>query len=105
MYGWNVYAWRQVRINYAFIFEFAPKTELRHREILLVCTGLTSIIVVGMLGHLVVYTSTGTPINSDIVPLITILVSLYTSSSPTNQILNLISKIASKLVKIASLII
>ncbi|MCO5610429.1 hypothetical protein L7F22_064666 [Adiantum nelumboides] len=76
LYGWNVYVWRKARINYAFIFEFAPKTELRHREILLVCTGFTCLVATGMLLHLLVYTSTRTQVNPDVVPLATILVLL-----------------------------
>ncbi|KAI5073155.1 hypothetical protein GOP47_0011168 [Adiantum capillus-veneris] len=82
LYGWNVYAWRKARINYAFIFEFAPKTELRQREILLVCTVLTCIVATGMLLHLLVYTSTRTQFNPDVVPLATILVLLLLLMCP-----------------------
>ncbi|KAH7433339.1 hypothetical protein KP509_07G064300 [Ceratopteris richardii] len=72
LYGWNVYVWRKARINYAFIFEYAPKTELRHREILLVCTGLTCLVAGGMLVHLLAYASTRMQMNPDIIPLATI---------------------------------
>lgn len=52
LYGWNVYLWRKARINYAFIFEFAPGKELRYREILLVSSGLLTLFLGGMLAHL-----------------------------------------------------
>ena len=74
LYGWNVYAWRKARINYAFIFEFAPKTELRHREIFLVCTGLTTFILCGMVIHLMAFSLSQSQFNPDIVPLLTITV-------------------------------
>ncbi|KAL3694722.1 hypothetical protein R1sor_008373 [Riccia sorocarpa] len=52
MYGLDVYCWSETRINYAFIFEYAPGTELDYRKVLLVTTGLTSLFLLGMLGHL-----------------------------------------------------
>ena len=51
----NVYLWCRYRINYSFIFEFSPTTELRSREILLVCTCLTTIVVASMVSHLIFY--------------------------------------------------
>jgi len=57
MYGWNVYAWQQVRINYPFIFEFSPGTELRYREVLLICTAVTSVLLGTMIVHLIASTS------------------------------------------------
>lgn len=33
VYGGNVYCWRLKQINYSFIFEFRPGTELRFREV------------------------------------------------------------------------
>lgn len=57
MYGWNVYAWQQVRINYPFIFEFSPGTELRYREVLLICTAMTSVLLGTMIVHLIASTS------------------------------------------------
>lgn len=77
LYGWNVYAWRKARINYAFIFEFAPTKELRHREILLVCTGLTTIILCAMVIHLMASSMSiqySHDFNPDIIPLLTLLV-------------------------------
>ncbi|KAG0558028.1 hypothetical protein KC19_11G174000, partial [Ceratodon purpureus] len=56
MYGWNVYAWQRVRINYPFIFEFSPGTELRYREIFLVCTAFTSLLLGTMIAHIIAST-------------------------------------------------
>jgi hypothetical protein len=53
MYGWNVYAWQRVRINYPFIFEFSPGTELRYREVFLVCTAFTSLLLGTMIAHII----------------------------------------------------
>jgi hypothetical protein len=33
VYGFNVYFWRLKQVNYSFIFEFRPGTELRFREV------------------------------------------------------------------------
>jgi hypothetical protein len=52
MYGWNVYSWRLKGINYAFIFEFSPGSELRYREVFLVCTCLTTMVFGAMVMHL-----------------------------------------------------
>lgn len=56
MYGWNVYAWQRVRINYPFIFEFSPGTELRYREVLLVSTAFTSLLLATMIAHIIAST-------------------------------------------------
>nr|XP_024403762.1 phosphate transporter PHO1-like [Physcomitrium patens] len=56
MYGWNVYSWQRVRINYPFICEFAPGTELRYREVFLVCTSFTSLLLGAMIVHIIAST-------------------------------------------------
>jgi hypothetical protein len=79
MYGWNVYAWQKTRINYAFIFEFSPGTELRYRQILLVCTAFSSMLLATMIAHLVIssneapayYTSEFAPMAITLVQLVT----------------------------------
>ncbi|CAM6021946.1 unnamed protein product [Sphagnum balticum] len=53
MYGWNVYAWQKTRINYGFIFEFSPGTELHYREVLLICTALSSMLLGTMIVHII----------------------------------------------------
>ncbi|KAJ7563384.1 hypothetical protein O6H91_03G108100 [Diphasiastrum complanatum] len=74
MYGLNVYAWRQVHINYAFIFEFKTRTELQCREILLVCTGLTTLAVGAMVIHLAAYMKENSNIYIDLIPLAILMV-------------------------------
>ncbi|KAG0563848.1 hypothetical protein KC19_8G064200 [Ceratodon purpureus] len=56
MYGLNVYTWQRARINYPFIFEFSPGSELRYREIFLVCTALTSLLLGTMIAHIIAST-------------------------------------------------
>ncbi|KAJ7549499.1 hypothetical protein O6H91_07G056400 [Diphasiastrum complanatum] len=84
MYGWNVYAWRHVRINYAFIFEFAPRSELRYREILLLCTGLSTIVVGGMVTHLVAYSKAKASPYVDLIPLAVLMVFVSVLVCPFN---------------------
>jgi len=86
MYGWNVYAWQQVRINYPFIFEFSPGTELRYREVLLVCTAFTSLLLGSMIVHIItstrqahIYTSEFAPLGVTLV--MTLLLSQYVNLS------------------------
>ncbi|XP_024357946.1 phosphate transporter PHO1 [Physcomitrium patens] len=57
MYGWNIFLWRRARINYAFIFEFSPGSELRYREVLLVCTALTTLLIGAMVIHLSIHST------------------------------------------------
>lgn len=53
-YAGNVYAWSKTRVNYPFIFGFAPGTELRYRQVLLLATGLTMCLLGGMNIHIAV---------------------------------------------------
>uniref|UniRef100_A0A0E0JD84 SPX domain-containing protein n=1 Tax=Oryza punctata TaxID=4537 RepID=A0A0E0JD84_ORYPU len=52
LYGCNMVAWRKARINYSFIFEFAPGRELKYRDVFLVCTASMAVIVGVMFAHL-----------------------------------------------------
>ncbi|KAJ4818093.1 Phosphate transporter PHO1 1 [Rhynchospora pubera] len=52
LYGCNIFMWRKTRINYAFIFEFAPTKELKYRDVLLICTACMTIVVGSMFAHL-----------------------------------------------------
>ncbi|CAM6047743.1 unnamed protein product [Sphagnum compactum] len=56
MYGWNVYAWHKTRINYGFIFEFSPGTELHYRQVWLICTALSSMLLGTMIVHIIAST-------------------------------------------------
>ncbi len=55
MYGWNLYMWKHVHINYTFIFEFSPGSELHCEEVLLVCTALTTVLIGAMVMHLSIH--------------------------------------------------
>ncbi|KAI5056457.1 hypothetical protein GOP47_0028742 [Adiantum capillus-veneris] len=77
MYGWNLFMWREKRINYAFIFEFATNTELKYREVLLVASGLTMLVVGGLLGHFIACMSPSIPFNTAIIPLLVLMVFLF----------------------------
>ncbi|GAQ90378.1 phosphate transporter [Klebsormidium nitens] len=57
VYGGNVYCWRIKQINYSFIFEFRPGTELRVREVLLAASLMTTLTLGGMVLHLVLHTA------------------------------------------------
>ncbi|BBN18042.1 xenotropic and polytropic retrovirus receptor 1 [Marchantia polymorpha subsp. ruderalis] len=82
MYGWNLYLWRRTRINYAFIFEFAPGTELCYRKVLLVCTGLTVVLGVGLLGHITAQLNESPAV--DLIPLGVVLTLLILLFCPLN---------------------
>ncbi|KAG0606207.1 hypothetical protein M758_9G122400 [Ceratodon purpureus] len=101
-YGWNVYAWQRTRINYPFIFEFSPGTELRFREVLLLSTGFTTFLLAGMNIHIAVTLLTyqdpqvspgvalapsalnDTSTAADVIPLILVLTSLLALFFPFN---------------------
>ena len=53
LYGCNIFMWRKTRINYAFIFEFAPTKELKYRDVFLICTTSMTIVVGVMFAHLI----------------------------------------------------
>jgi len=52
LYGCNIFMWRKTRINYTFIFEFAPTKELKYRDVFLICTTSMTIVVGVMFAHL-----------------------------------------------------
>lgn len=73
MYGADLYFWRRLRINYAFIFEFSPGTELGHREVLMVTSVLTTVLIGSMVGHLALHSAAKSPY-VDFIPLGLVLV-------------------------------
>jgi hypothetical protein len=86
MYGWNVYAWQKTRINYGFIFEFSPGTELHYREVLLICTALSSMLLGTMIVHIIASTKEAPNYNaSEWVPLSITLVSRASSVYPSAE--------------------
>ncbi|XP_019254643.1 PREDICTED: phosphate transporter PHO1 homolog 10-like isoform X2 [Nicotiana attenuata] len=48
----NIYLWRRYRINYSFILGFQPGTELDHREVFVLASGLTVVVLTTFLVHL-----------------------------------------------------
>ncbi|XP_062232938.1 phosphate transporter PHO1-3-like [Phragmites australis] len=52
LYGCNIFMWRKTRINYTFIFEFAPTKELKYRDVFLICATSMTIVVGVMFAHL-----------------------------------------------------
>ncbi|KAL8199437.1 hypothetical protein R6Q57_013005 [Mikania cordata] len=52
MYAGNVYYWTCYRVNYSFIFEFKPGTELGYTEVLLLSSGLSVLTLAAVLPYL-----------------------------------------------------
>ncbi|KAG9450035.1 hypothetical protein H6P81_010000 [Aristolochia fimbriata] len=52
LYGCNIFFWRRARINYSFIFEFAPTRELKYRDVFLICATSMTVVVGVMFAHL-----------------------------------------------------
>lgn len=78
LYGWNLYAWQQTRINYAFIFEHRPGTELRYRQILCLASGFTALLLATMNAHLYISTKEAPQFRaSEFLPLACIMVWLF----------------------------
>ncbi|MQM13075.1 hypothetical protein Taro_046000 [Colocasia esculenta] len=57
LYGCNLLAWRSTRINYNFIFEFSPKTALKHRDAFLICTSIMTMVVGALVVQLIMLKS------------------------------------------------
>ncbi|KAK4430024.1 Phosphate transporter [Sesamum alatum] len=51
VYAANIYFWRRYKINYPFIFGFKRGTELGHREVFLLGSGLAMIVLAAFLIH------------------------------------------------------
>ncbi|XP_078427823.1 phosphate 1 isoform X2 [Wolffia australiana] len=57
LYGCNLLAWRITRINHNFIFEFSPKTALKHKDAFLICTCIMTTVVASLIAHLILLKS------------------------------------------------
>ncbi|AES61077.1 phosphate transporter PHO1 [Medicago truncatula] len=68
MYGCNLYMWKRTRINYNFIFEFSPRTSLKHRDAFLICTTLMTTVVAAMVMHLLLRAAGFSPSQIDALP-------------------------------------
>lgn len=75
MYGCNLFAWKNTRINYNFIFEFQPSTALKYRDAFLICTSLMTAVVGAMVTHLILLSTGFFPRQVDFIPGILLLVS------------------------------
>ena len=74
MFGWNLYTWREKKINYSFIFGFNPNVEIRYRELLLIVSCLSAITTGVLLGHFVIYADRTSSFLTVIMPLSVLLV-------------------------------
>jgi len=74
LYGCNIFMWRSTRINYSFIFEFSPKTELTYRDVFLICSSFMTVVVGGMVVHLTLRLKGFSPDEIDAIPALTLLV-------------------------------
>lgn len=52
LYGCNLYAWKDTRINYNFIFEFSPNTALKSRDAFLISAVLMTVVISAMVIHI-----------------------------------------------------
>ncbi|KAK8308413.1 hypothetical protein V6Z12_D02G056900 [Gossypium hirsutum] len=68
LYGCNMMMWKNTRINYNFIFEFAPNTALKYRDAFLICTTLMTCIVGALLIHLLLTAAAISPSHVDTIP-------------------------------------
>ncbi|XWS44335.1 hypothetical protein CRYUN_Cryun15aG0036300 [Craigia yunnanensis] len=52
MYSGNLFFWKCYRVNFSFIFGFKQGTELGYREVLLLSSGLSLLVLAGVISHL-----------------------------------------------------
>ncbi|KAH9308593.1 hypothetical protein KI387_036504 [Taxus chinensis] len=71
LYGCNIFMWRSARINYSFIFEFSPNSEVKYRDVFLMCSTLMTLLVGAMVAHLTLRANAGfsfSPLHVDVIP-------------------------------------
>lgn len=83
LYGCNIFMWRKTRINYAFIFEFAPTKELKYRDVFLICTTSMTLVVGVMFAHLTLVARGHSSTQVQAIPGLLFLVISYCCSSIT----------------------
>ncbi|PPD79487.1 hypothetical protein GOBAR_DD23601 [Gossypium barbadense] len=89
LYGCNMMMWKNTRINYNFIFEFAPNTALKYRDAFLICTTLMTCIVGALLIHLLLTAAAISPSHVDTIPgflLLVLMVDFFMADQLTSQI-------------------
>lgn len=74
LYGCNLFMWKATRINYNFIFEFAPSTALKYRDAFLICTTFMTSVVGAMVIHLLLRAGRFSPSHVDTIPGILLLI-------------------------------
>ncbi|TYI61549.1 hypothetical protein E1A91_D10G179600v1 [Gossypium mustelinum] len=74
LYGCNLFMWKATRINYHFIFEFAPSTALKYRDAFLICTTFMTSVVGAMVIHLLLRAGRFSPSHVDTIPGILLLI-------------------------------
>jgi len=74
LYGCNIFMWRSTRINYSFIFEFSPNTELTYRDVFLICSTFMTVVVGAMVAHLTLLAKGFSAAEIDAIPALTLLV-------------------------------
>ncbi|KAL1224819.1 Phosphate transporter PHO1 [Cardamine amara subsp. amara] len=74
MYGCNLFMWKNTRINYTFIFEFAPNTALRYRDAFLMGTTFMTAVVAAMVIHLILRAAGFSASQVDTIPGILLLI-------------------------------
>ncbi|GMI69863.1 phosphate 1, ARABIDOPSIS PHOSPHATE 1 [Hibiscus trionum] len=74
LYGCNLFMWKSTRINYNFIFEFAPSTALKYRDAFLICTTFMTSVVGAMVIHLLLRAGGFSPSHVDTIPGILLLI-------------------------------
>ena len=79
MYGCNLFMWKSTRINYTFIFEFAPSTALRYRDAFLMGTTFMTSVVAAMVIHLILRAAGFSASEVDTIPGILLLVNYLVS--------------------------
>jgi len=84
MYGCNLYMWKNTRINYTFIFEFAPNTALRYRDAFLMGTTFMTSVVAAMVIHLILRASGFSASQVDTIPGILLLIFICVLICPFN---------------------
>lgn len=86
LYGCNIYMWRSTRINYSFIFEFSPGTELTYRDVFLICSTFMTVVLGGMVAHITLRLMGFPSDDIDSIPALTLLVSAAVLFCPINII-------------------
>lgn len=82
LYGCNIFLWQKTRINYSFIFEFAPTKELKYRDVFLICTTSMTIVVGVLFAHLALIAKDYTSTRIQAIPGILLLVIMHSFLPP-----------------------